>query len=54
MPWYLLPPSTQKGLISGLHYIQNGPKYTIGPFAELSFETATDVNTITMKKVWIL
>lgn len=35
MPWYFLPSSTQKGLISELHYVQNGPAYTIGSSAEL-------------------
>lgn len=44
MPWYSLSPSCQKGIISGIHWMQNGPAFTIGPFAELNFETASDVS----------
>lgn len=44
MPWYLLPPSSQKGVMTGIHWMQNGPAFTIGPFADLSFETASDVS----------
>lgn len=43
MPWYLLSTSCQKEIMSGIHNVQNGPTFTIGPFAELNFETASDV-----------
>lgn len=42
--WYLLPPSSQKMLQTTLHRVQNGARLTIGPFAELNLETATNVS----------
>lgn len=44
VPWYLLPPMYQRMLQSILNRIQNGARLTIGPFAELNMETATDVS----------
>lgn len=46
MPWFLLSPSCQKGVMTGIHWMQNGPAFTIGPFAELNFETASNVSLI--------
>lgn len=43
LPWYLLPLQTQKDIAYILHRTQHGPILTIGPFAELNYETATNV-----------
>lgn len=43
IPWYLLPAKQQKEIIHVLRGIQNGCKLSIGPFAELNFETASNV-----------
>lgn len=45
LPWYSLPLQTQKDIAHILHRSQHGPKLTIGPFAELNYETATDVGS---------
>lgn len=43
LPWYLLPLRTQKDIIYILSRAQHGAVLTIGPFAELNYETATNV-----------
>lgn len=43
LPWYLLPLHTQKDIRYILNRTQYGPILTIGPFAELNYETATKV-----------
>lgn len=41
--WFLLSPNDQKFIAMVLHRIQNCPMFTIGPFAVLNYETATNV-----------
>lgn len=43
LPWYLLPLHTQRDISHILRRTQYGPILTIGPFAELNYETATNV-----------
>lgn len=45
LPWYLLPLRTQKDIIYILSRAQRGAVLTIGPFAELNYETATNVRS---------
>lgn len=44
MPWYLLPPAHQREICCAIHWFQNPVVFTIGPFAELNFETAANVS----------
>lgn len=43
LPWFLLPIKSQKDIGHILNRTQHGPILTIGPFAELNYETATSV-----------
>lgn len=44
MPWYRLRSIHQLEVCSVMHWYQNGMRFTIGPFDELNFETASDVS----------
>lgn len=44
MSWYLLPSTHQKQVGAVMHFMQNGTVLTIGPFADLDFETLSIVN----------
>lgn len=46
MPWYRMPVSLQKQMISLIHDAQNGIVLTIGPFDELDFQMTTTVSTV--------
>lgn len=43
MHWYILPIDEQKQLMSVSHRLQNGAVLSIGPLAQLDFETGADV-----------
>lgn len=43
MPWYLLPRRKQHTYGHLLNRLQNGAKLKIGPFAQLGFETFSNV-----------
>lgn len=45
-PWYLMSTSSQKQVCAALHRLQNAGVLTIGPFAQLDFETAAMVNDV--------
>lgn len=46
LSWYLLPIRHQKDIAHILNRAQNGDVLTIGPLAELNYETATNLSTI--------
>lgn len=43
IPWYQMPVSFQKQILSAIHDVQNGPVLTMGPLDELDFEMAASV-----------
>lgn len=46
MKWYLLPTPLQKQVGYTMHQFQNRGGMTIGPFAQLDFETASIVSQL--------
>lgn len=44
MPWYLLSVPYQRDVANAINMVQNRAVITIGPFAALNLETASDVS----------
>lgn len=49
MQWFMLPAISQMRVCSAMHMIQNGASLTIGPFAPLNMEIATDVREFSFR-----
>lgn len=45
MPWYMMSKKSQLGYVHLLNRLQNGAVFRMGPFAELNFETLSNVIT---------
>lgn len=50
MSWYLLPTKHKKELSFALHRLQNGAVLTIGPLAQLDFDTGANVSIKLLQK----
>lgn len=46
MPWYLMSKGNQLAYAHLLNRLQNGADIRMGPFAELNYQTLSDVKTI--------
>lgn len=47
MPWYSMPKLYQKDIAHMMNRLQNGAVLTMGPFADLNYETASNVRIST-------
>lgn len=50
MRWYNFPPKHRRHIQAMIHRWQHGLRLTIGPFGDISFETASDVNDLNLLK----
>lgn len=46
LAWYELPADLQRMILTAIHNAQKGPRFTIGPFETLHYQTMTLVRIL--------